>query len=212
MPFVLPSQLLMAALRKNDLIPSVIPEDFIPIVQLDIVFPNKQPLVPGDKLTKEEASQEPKVSFLDVEDIGQDAQSSYTLVLMDPDAPSRTDQKFGPWRHWVQTGIVPTGIQAVADAAGESQGVKAGDSTAVPFADTGKVEAATPYLGPGPGPNTGQHRYLFLLYREPKDGFSITSEDIVGNEFVQRRAWNVTEFVEKKNLTLVGVNFFLIDT
>lgn len=26
---------------------------------------------------------------------------SYTLVMTDPDAPSRDDPKFGPFRHWV---------------------------------------------------------------------------------------------------------------
>ena len=31
--------------------------------------------------------------------LGKDA--SYTLVMTDPDAPSRDDPKFGPFRHWV---------------------------------------------------------------------------------------------------------------
>lgn len=36
---------------------------------------------------------------------------SYTLVMTDPDAPSRDDPKFGPFRHWVVS--IPCSVSAL---------------------------------------------------------------------------------------------------
>ncbi|KIM25457.1 hypothetical protein M408DRAFT_211168 [Serendipita vermifera MAFF 305830] len=216
MPFVLPSQLLSAALKEHDLVPSVVPADFTPSVALDVVFPGRKSFSVGEKLTKEEASQEPQIAFLNVEDIGPDEPSSYTIVFVDPDAPSRQDQKFGQWRHWVQPGLRPPSIQALASLAGGATSdvdIKISEATAQPFA-TKEKEAATPWRGPGPNPGSGTHRYTFLLFREPKSSdFVIDAQEDLGggNEFEQRRKWNAMEFAAKKGLTLVGVTFFTVD-
>lgn len=77
MPFVLPSQLLSAALQKHDLVPSVVPADFTPSIQLDVVFAGGRSFSVGEKLTKEEASQEPQVAFLDTDDIVRIASAIY---------------------------------------------------------------------------------------------------------------------------------------
>ena len=69
MPFVLPSQLLSAALQEHDLVPSVVPADFNPSIQLDVVFAGGKSFSVGEKLTKEETSQEPQVAFLDTDDL-----------------------------------------------------------------------------------------------------------------------------------------------
>ena len=68
MPSVLPSQLLIDALRENDLVPTVIPENFAPSVELSVEFSGKR-FTPAEKLTKEETSEEPKISFIDTDDI-----------------------------------------------------------------------------------------------------------------------------------------------
>lgn len=52
------------------------------------------------------------------------------------------------------------------------------------------------------------HRYLFLLYREPA-GFSLSKEDVGGEEFVERRSFKADEFVARHELQLVGVNWML---
>lgn len=213
MPFVLPSQLLINALRENDLIPSVVPENFAPSVELSVEFSGKR-FTPGEKLTKEETSEEPKISFIDTDDIGPNGPSSYTLVLVDPDAPSRAEPIYGQWRHWVQSGLIPVSIQALAtiQSGQEDKNIAISEASAIPIVEKSKIEAATPYLGPGPRPNSGTHRYTFLLYREPRDGFSLTAADMGSNEFTQRRSWNATEFAVKNGLTLVGATFFLVDS
>ena len=54
----------------------------------------------------------------------------------DPDAPSRSDPKWGEWRHWVVFNI--------------------------PGADLAKGEEWWAYVGAGPPKDTGLHRYIFL--------------------------------------------------
>jgi hypothetical protein len=49
---------------------------------------------------------------------------------------------------------------------------------------------------------------LFLLYRG-KEGLKLEKEDVGGEEFVQRRSFQVKEWVEDKGLELVGVNWML---
>ena len=57
-------------------------------------------------------------------------------LLPDPDAPSRTDPKFGEWRHWLVFNIP-------------------GDRLA-------EGEEWWTYVGSGPPKGTGLHRYIFL--------------------------------------------------
>ena len=56
--------------------------------------------------------------------------------LVDPDAPSRADPKWGEWRHWLVINI--------------------------PGCDVSKGEALSVYIGSGPPPDTGLHRYILL--------------------------------------------------
>lgn len=111
--------------------------------------------------------------------------TSYTLLLIDPDAPTPSDPKFAYWRHWVVTRI----------------------PSASPFPHSGTT--LTQYLAPGPKDDSEPHRYLFLLYREPGDLKDLSKEDVGGEEFVERRSFGAEEWVRKWGLELVGVNWML---
>jgi phosphatidylethanolamine-binding protein (PEBP) family uncharacterized protein len=50
--------------------------------------------------------------------------SSYTVLLVDPDAPTPDDPKFAYWRHWVVSGLKPS--------------------------ESAEGKVLTEYLGPGP--------------------------------------------------------------
>jgi hypothetical protein len=91
---------------------------------LGINYPGGQDVALGNKLTPEQASQAPEITF-----VSDDPEAYYTLIMVrfellhmlvfvprhiikfllsvqtDPDAPSRADPKFGQWRHWVVTNI-----------------------------------------------------------------------------------------------------------
>lgn len=59
---------------------------------------------------------------------------------------------------------------------------------------------------------SGPHRYVFLLFREPKD-FAPTIKDVgaPSNEFTDRRNWNAMEFAKKNGLALVGATFMQVE-
>ncbi|KAK3595325.1 hypothetical protein CHS0354_004480 [Potamilus streckersoni] len=65
----------------------------------------------------------------------------YTLIMHDPDAPSRENSVFGEFQHWLVTNI--------------------------PWGDVTKGIEATRYMSSEPPQNTGLHRYIFLLYKQP---------------------------------------------
>ncbi|KAI0402718.1 phosphatidylethanolamine-binding protein [Xylaria palmicola] len=175
---------LTASLAKADLVPGVaaglIAEGFRPTTKLNVRFGDKA-LALGTFLRAGECKQAPTVTFSTEPGAPQDA--AYSLMLMDPDAPTPDDRKFAFWRHWVLSGLRPEGAAAAAD-----------------------VSELTVYLGPGPGEASKPHRYLFLLYREP-EGWSISKEDVGGEEFTQRRSFKPAEFAERHGLRLVGVNW-----
>jgi hypothetical protein len=69
---------------------------------------------PGDKVPREKTLEEPEIKLQPliapiggVDDSDRDGTAEeagnvkYTLVMTDPDAPSREDPKLGQWRHWV---------------------------------------------------------------------------------------------------------------
>jgi phosphatidylethanolamine-binding protein (PEBP) family uncharacterized protein len=108
-------------------------------------------------------------------------------MLIDPDAPTPADPKFAYWRHWVVCNIPASTLNESADVI--DQGI-----------------TLTKYLAPGPKDESGPHRYLFLVFREP-EGLVLSKEDVGGEEFVDRRSFGAKEFVEKWELELVGVQW-----
>lgn len=67
--------------------------------------------------------------------------SLYTLVLTDPDAPSRLQPKYREWHHWLVVNI--------------------------PGNDIASGETLSEYVGSGPPKGTGLHRYVMLVYKQP---------------------------------------------
>lgn len=63
----------------------------------------------GNELTREITQNEPSIRLTPVGVVENDDKNvpSYTLAMLDPDAPSRDDSKYGPFRHWVVSGGCP---------------------------------------------------------------------------------------------------------
>ena len=110
-----------------------------------------------------------------------DADGMYALMLVDPDAPSRADPKFRHWLHWL-AGNIPGGRVA-------------------------EGETLSGYVGSGPPPGTGLHRYIFVALKQPgKIAFEEprrTSTQIDG-----RGGWDPRAFISKLGLTPVAANFY----
>ncbi|KAH8922258.1 PEBP-like protein [Atractiella rhizophila] len=197
-PF-LPSTTVLPSLQKAQLVPAVAPADFQPSVFLSITYNGKEVEL-GKELTPEETATEPVVSFLGK---NPDRNESYTIMLLDFDAPSPADRKFSPWRHWVQPGLVPTtatGLESLVSTT-SSEGELGSQMVKT------TSEAATSYKGPGPNEGSGLHRYVFLLYLETSPG-QVTKESTGGDVFESRRTWKHEEFVKEKGLELVATTWF----
>ncbi|TFK33164.1 PEBP-like protein [Crucibulum laeve] len=188
-----PLSAVITALKRETLIPDVIPTEFEPSVLFSIVYPvSGQEVVLSSQIPRDDTLEEPDIL---VTPLGVPMSSSshrevsYTLVMTDPDAPSRADPKFGQWRHWV-----------LPSAGSETESLSALKTK----------PATTPYWPPGPPPGSGFHRYTFLLFEEPVGSITIpTNAPEHGATMAERRCWNAMTFAEQYSLKLVGANFFL---
>lgn len=68
----------------------------------------------------------------------------------------------------------------------------------------------TPYIGPGPGENTGTHRYVFLLYKQKNGQHEF--KPMEHEQRQHRRYFNIREFETENHLELVTANFFCCPT
>lgn len=88
----------------------------------------------GQVVTPTQVQNQPKVAWT------ASADKLYTVMMMDPDAPSRENPSFAQWYHW---GVIN-----------------------VPGNDIDKGEVIAAYVGAGPPANTGLHRYIIVVYEQ----------------------------------------------
>ncbi|KAG0696766.1 PEBP-like protein [Suillus ampliporus] len=183
-----PYDIVTLPMKEDGVIPDVIPANppFHPQALLSVTFPTGPALL-GNTLNTTSSLAPPMISFTPMQ-----GEALYTIVMTDPDAPTRENQTYAQYRHWLATGVRPP------------QGVNASAEFTQP--DT------TAYLSPNPPAGSGSHRYVLLLYREPSINFTIPADAVEnGNDFDRRRNWNVTIFAASYNLELVAANFFYVD-
>ncbi|KIJ59826.1 hypothetical protein HYDPIDRAFT_99907 [Hydnomerulius pinastri MD-312] len=198
MPLLDPLSAITNSLKEAGIIPDVIPTKtpFSPEALLVVNWPTGKEALLGNTLTTVDTADAPDVSFTPMQSFDVENEVGYTIVMTDPDAPSRKDPKFREWRHWVVTGLKAPALS----------GFDTGDLSA-----RFTKAAITPYHPPAPPPGTGPHRYVFLLYQEPSVDFSIpTDAPEHDNGMKERAKWNSTSFGEKYGLKLVGVNHFFV--
>ncbi|XP_069963572.1 protein D3 [Bactrocera oleae] len=106
----------------------------------------------------------------------------YTLCLTDPDAPSRTDPIYREWHHWLVGNI--------------------------PGCDVSKGEVLSAYIGSGPPPKTGLHRYVFLVYKQ-SGKLTFDEKRLPNNSGDDRGGFKIAAFAKKYNLgDPVAGNFY----
>ncbi|CAG0879491.1 unnamed protein product [Cyprideis torosa] len=155
----------------------------IPKKELAVIYPppNHTVIETGKEYTPDQTSEEP-VRF---EVIGDEASDKlYTLMMIDPDAPSRENPKFRSWMHYLVMNV-PVGQHGYLAH-------KNGDLI---------VE----YMGPKPPAGTKQHRYIFLLFEQ--GGKRLTHSKSLANN---RKSFNLAEFLKQHSLGVPSAgNFFL---
>ncbi|KIP01645.1 hypothetical protein PHLGIDRAFT_112865 [Phlebiopsis gigantea 11061_1 CR5-6] len=201
----------VSALERENVIPDVIPT-FVPTHLFSILYPNGKEVLLGNEFRVDETVDEPAISFAPInmpvehadntvgDSEGGVQEPSYTLVMLDPDAPTHDNPEFRSFRHWVVTGLKSPADPGSVSATSSSAALKT-------------RAAVTPYRPPGPRPASGSHRYTFLLFLEPP---SATPLEIpldapeYRNELEQRRKWSAVDFAQQYGLAIVGANFLTI--
>jgi phosphatidylethanolamine-binding protein (PEBP) family uncharacterized protein len=161
------------SLKKAQIIGDVV-DDFTPSVELKASFP-KGDAKDGAVFRAEELHYvEPDVSWPVHE-----KNALFTLIKVDPDAPSRSSATSREWRHWLIVNI--------------------------PGNDISKGEVVTPYMGPNPPKDSGLHRYVFLLYKQ-NDRIFPPSMDNSGHH---RGMWKAKKFAQEYGLgSPVGATWY----
>ncbi|AOW01167.1 phosphatidylethanolamine-binding protein [Yarrowia lipolytica] len=187
MPLITISAALTEGFKKHEVVPDVI-DEFDPNTLLEITYGGENVVAVGNTLAVADTQHKPSIHA----SFPKDTEGTYTLVLTDPDAPSRTDNKWSEYCHYIVTGLKP-GVVAEAEGA------------AVEL-DLSKGKELIPYMGPGPPPKTGKHRYVFVLYKEGAKSPEAPAD---------RPTWGTNvpgsgtrEWAKKNDLTLVTSNFF----
>lgn len=146
-------------LKKHEIFPDVLPP-FTPQGLLTISYGQGLDVLLGNQLSVKDTQSTPSIQFtLNVgdDDLVKSFSTSdlFTLVLTDPDAPSRTDKKWSEFCHYIKTNLKlsPTGDSKDEDFLSAKLELSSGPDL-------------IPYEGPGPPPKTGKHRYCFLLFRQ----------------------------------------------
>ncbi|XP_047573309.1 phosphatidylethanolamine-binding protein 4 isoform X1 [Lutra lutra] len=100
--------------------------------------------------------------------------ANYILVMVDPDAPSRSSPKAQFWRHWLVTDIKGVDIKK-----GKVQG-----------------QELSPYQPPSPPAQSGFHRYQFFVYLQERQNISLHSK-----ENKTRGSWKMDKFLNRFHLS-----------
>lgn len=137
----------------------------------------------GDDLSGKTLTRVP--GFALGESSGINTSAKFIILMIDPDVNGDPEIVTSQTLHYMRTDFIPTG---------EAVNMKS------------EVAAAVKYLGPEAttGGNTGAHRYVFLLYQQPKEVFQLKG---VGES--SRTGFNVKAWREANGLeaAVAGVHF-----
>ncbi|KAF9142281.1 hypothetical protein BGX30_002989 [Mortierella sp. GBA39] len=182
MPLITSDQATEAALRQDGIIPDVL-DSFHSKTLLTVSYGSNKEVALGNTLSVQETQQAPQVSFQ-----AESPSDQYTLIMTDPDAPSRKDPTMREYRHWVVANISGTSDFQPANVA---QGA-----------------VVSPYMGPAPPAGSGPHRYIFLLYKQtPSTNISALTTPLAP----QRQGFKAKQFSSHAHLELVGANYFFAE-
>ncbi|XP_058116753.1 protein D3-like [Anopheles ziemanni] len=176
---LLPSQVQLAtspaseAFERNDLVADLV--DVAPEHTIQVKYPSKVEVSLGNELTPTQVKDRPTVCWPTEPD------TLYTLVMADPDAPSRSNPEMRSWKHWLVGNI--------------------------PGKEVDQGEVLADYVGSGPPQGTGLHRYVFLVYKQPS---KVTfNETILSSQNPNRGKWSLSDFVSMYALgTPIAGNFY----
>ncbi|XP_055303789.1 phosphatidylethanolamine-binding protein homolog F40A3.3-like [Sitodiplosis mosellana] len=98
----------------------------------------------------------------------------YTLIKIDLDAPNRKKPIWSEIRHWLVMNI--------------------------PEVEVEKGDEIVEYIGAGPPPDGGLHRYVFLVFKQPNGRIEHNEPRSTKQQWINRANTSVIEFMRKYKL------------
>ena len=145
-------------------IPDVLVGSFNATVLLQISFPSGIAADNGNMIAPSQVRRPPVVAF-------KPAQGRlYTLIMVDPDAPSRAEPMYREFVHWAVVNM--------------------------PGCDVTAGETVAPYFGAAPPCNSGPHRYFIFLYEQPQP-LSATEVNNLMDYFMRRGGFTLVRWATK---------------
>ncbi|RZC39023.1 PBP domain containing protein [Asbolus verrucosus] len=148
-------------METDEIVPNILPE--VPSAKITIIYPDDKRVELGQELTPHDVKSQPSVKW------DSDPDKFYTLLMIDPDAPSRKYPFVGEFNHWLVGNIKECDL-STADIIAE-------------------------YKGSFPPKYTGLHRYIFLVF-EQKDKLTF-EEKVAKDSRLQRMRFSVKKFMKK---------------
>ena len=213
-------QSIKEAIEKHEIVPDVFSTDFntsnLPNSLLTVEYPGELGVTMGNVLPLNKVQQAPDFQCLAIPSTETnfeiDLHEVYTLIMTDPDAPSRKDHKWSEYCHWIITGLTAEKANAQINVI-KKNSTKKGELDQ----EIATARELVPYTPPAPPKGTGPHRYVFALFKGALNGSS--SDNLIKQINENRANWGYnmpTAGVEKfandhGGLELLAVNFFFCE-
>ncbi|XP_039441961.1 protein D2-like isoform X2 [Culex pipiens pallens] len=160
---------------SDEIVPEVVDE--APDCWLRVSYKSGREAEGGNRLTPTQTRSIPSITF------NANDRSFYSLIMTDPDAPSRDDPKHREFVHWI---------------VGNIQGN-----------DLERADTIVEYFGAAPPKGTGLHRFVFLLYEHSERLDFANEPRLSRNCRNPRRYFSTKNFARKYGLTnLWAGNYF----
>ncbi|KAG0648110.1 Carboxypeptidase Y inhibitor [Hyphodiscus hymeniophilus] len=171
------------ALKKAEIIDGIV-DDFVPKCFVTLFYEKKTkayPVVLGNALKPSKTQDSPslKIYCPDLE-----STSGLTIILTDPDAPSRDNPKWSEMCHWI--------------------GITEGYTSNATLSKVSKE--VVKYKAPGPPAKTDYHRYVFLLLEG--DNSNLTAPEDRQHWGFGKKDHGVRDWAKQEGLEVIGANFF----
>nr|CAD2198301.1 unnamed protein product [Meloidogyne enterolobii] len=167
-----------SAFSAAEIIPQILPE--APKQKLNVMFNGVQ-VEPGNELPVHHLKNAPRVT------LNVDPESTFSIVMIDPDNLSRKNPSVAEWLHWLVANIPASNIL---------EGINGGaTSTTLWNRSPGS---------PAPQPRTGDHRYIIVLFEHQGRRLQVP-------KYNTRAKFSLKKFMEKHQLegSLLAANYFI---
>ncbi|EYC40861.1 hypothetical protein Y032_0593g408 [Ancylostoma ceylanicum] len=154
-----------AAFAQHEITPNII--DNPPKQKLHLVWDGIQ-VEPGMTMSTRNLKNAPRFNLP-----GADPESTFSMVMIDPDNLSRKNPSVAEWLHWLVVNIPASNV---------IEGINGG-------------QHQMPYGSPAPQPRTDLHRYVILMWEHQGRRINVPKPS-------SRAKFNVKQFIEKNKLAL----------